>query len=202
MRICYKDSLTLHRQWRSTYHFYKIGHYEKYDWDSRDLGEHLWDLELCLLFFTESLLKKVQDLNLHRNCVRNPSATNFIYLYPFTCKSLQKPNKSYKVFMAVQLQTFCTSIKDLVIFLVNWDVFANFCNFVQLFVILFQYMQFYTEIRYMKLRYCFAGGSCQRWSPEVVTWDIDKSDMSSNFSVILSHVFKWQPCLLWESAWR
>ena len=69
-------------------------------------------------------------MDFNGNSVMNLNVTNFMYPYPLTCKSLRKLSKCFKVFMAVQLQTFCTFIQDLVMFLVNSNFFVNICRFV------------------------------------------------------------------------
>ena len=87
--------------------------------------------------FFQKVRKRVQHLEFHQKCVRTLAATDFLNSCPIICKSLRKLCKSGKVFIVVQLRTFCTSIQELVMFLVNSNFFVNICRFVYLFLILF-----------------------------------------------------------------
>ena len=74
--------------------------------------------------------KRVQHLEFHQNCVRTLAFTDFLNSCPIISNSLRKLCKSGKVFIVVQLRTFCTSIQELVMFLVNSNFFVNICRFV------------------------------------------------------------------------
>ena len=80
--------------------------------------------------FFQKVRKRVQHLEFHQKCVRTLADTDFLNSCPIICKSLRKLCKSGKVFIVVQLQTFCTSLQELVMLLVNSNFFVNIRRFV------------------------------------------------------------------------
>ena len=104
----------------------------------REIRESSYQISDYVHTFLQKVRKRIQHLDFHQRCVRTLAPTEFLNSFPIICRSLRKLSKFGKVFIAVQLQTFCTSIQDLVMFSVNSNFFINICRFVHLFSILFQ----------------------------------------------------------------
>ena len=89
----------------------------------REIRESSYEISKYVHTFFQKVRKRVQHLEFHQKCVRTLAGTDFLNSCPIICKSLQKLCKSGKVFIVVQLRTFCTSIQELVMFLVNSNFF-------------------------------------------------------------------------------
>ena len=96
----------------------------------REIRESSYEISEYVHTFFQKVCKRVQHLDFHQKCVRTLADTDFLNSCPIICKSLRKLCKSGKVFIVVQLRTFCTSIQELVMFLVNSNFFVNICRFV------------------------------------------------------------------------
>ena len=96
----------------------------------REIRESNYEISEFVHTLFQKVRKRVQHLEFHQKCVRTLAFTDFLNSCPIICKSLRKLCKSGKVFIVVQLQTFCTSIQELVMFLVNSNFFVNICRFV------------------------------------------------------------------------
>ena len=103
----------------------------------REIRESNYEISKFVHTLFQKVRKRVQHLEFHQKCVRTLAFTDFLNSCPIICKSLRKLCKSGKIFIVVQLRTFCTSIQVLVMFLVNSIFFVNICSFVQLFSISF-----------------------------------------------------------------
>ena len=96
----------------------------------REIRESSYEISKYVHTFFQKVRKRVQHLDFHQKCVRTLADTDFLNSCPIICKSLRKLCKSGKIFIVVQLRTFCTSIQVLVMFLVNSNFFVNICRFV------------------------------------------------------------------------
>ena len=96
----------------------------------REIRESNYEISEFVHTLFQKVRKRVQHLEFHQKCVRTLAFTDFLNSCPIICKSLRKLCKSGKVFIVVQLRTFCTSIQELVMFLVNSNFFVNICRFV------------------------------------------------------------------------
>ena len=96
----------------------------------REIRESNYEISEFVHTLFQKVRKRVQHLEFHQKCVRTLAFTDFLNSCPIICKSLRKLCKSGKVFIVVQLRTFCTSIQVLVMFLVNSNFFVNICSFV------------------------------------------------------------------------
>ena len=96
----------------------------------REIRESNYEISMFVHTLFQKVRKRVQHLEFHQKCVRTLAFTDFLNSCPIICKSLRKLCKSGKVFIVVQLRTFCTSIQELVMFLVNSNFFVNICRFV------------------------------------------------------------------------
>ena len=96
----------------------------------REIRDSSYQISDYVHTFLQKVRKRIQHLDFHQRCVRTLAPTDFLNSFPIICKSLRKLSKFGKVFIAVQLQTFCTSIQDLVVFSVNSNFFVNICSFV------------------------------------------------------------------------
>ena len=96
----------------------------------REIRESNYKISEFVHTLFQKVRKRVQHLEFHQKCVRTLAVTDFLNSCPIICKSLRKLCKSGKIFIVVQLRTFCTSIQVLVMFLVNSDFFVNICRFV------------------------------------------------------------------------
>ena len=76
----------------------------------REIQESSYEILDSVHTFFQKVLKRVEHLKFHQKCVRTLAATDFLTSCPIICKSLRKLSKFGKVFIGVQLQTFCTSI--------------------------------------------------------------------------------------------
>ena len=127
------------QNWKREYS--NIGHSISYTMrniiEIREIRESSYEISEYVHTFFQKVRKRVQHLEFHQKCVRTLAFTDFLNSCPIICKSLRKLCKSGKIFIVVQLRTFCTSIQVLVMFLVNSNFFVNICSFVQLFSILF-----------------------------------------------------------------
>ena len=95
----------------------------------REIRESNYEISEFVHTLFQKVRKRVQHLDFHQKCVRTLADTDFLNSCPIICKSLRKLCKSGKVFIVVQLRTFCTSIQELVMFLVNSNFFVNICRF-------------------------------------------------------------------------
>ena len=82
----------------------------------REIRESSYEISDYVHTFLQKLRKRIQHLDFHQKCVRTLAATDFLNSCPLFCKTLRKLSKSGKVFIAVQLRTFCAFIQDLVMF--------------------------------------------------------------------------------------
>ena len=96
----------------------------------REIRESNYEISKFVHTLFQKVRKRVQHLDFHQKCVRTLAVTDFLNSCPIICKSLRKLCKSGKVFIVVQLRTFCTSIQELVMFFVNSNCFVNVCRFV------------------------------------------------------------------------
>ena len=96
----------------------------------REIRESSYEISEYVHTFFQKVCKRVQHLEFHQKCVRTLAVTDFLIPCPINCKSLRKLCKSSKIFIVVQLRTFCTSIQVLVMFLVNSNFFVYICRFV------------------------------------------------------------------------
>ena len=96
----------------------------------REIRESSYEISEYVHTFFQKVRKRVQHLDFHQKCVRTLAVTDFLNSCPIICKSLRKLCKSGKIFIVVQLRTFCTSIQVLVMFSVNSNFFVSICRFV------------------------------------------------------------------------
>ena len=96
----------------------------------REIRESSYQISDYVHTFLQKVCKRIQHLDFHQRCVRTLAPTDFLNSFPIICKSLRKLSKFGKVFIAVQLRTFCTSLQDLVMFSVDSNFFVNVCSFV------------------------------------------------------------------------
>ena len=96
----------------------------------REIRESSYEISDYVHTFLQKVRKRIQHLDFHQRCVRTLATTDFLNSCPIICKSLRKLSKFGKVFIAVQLRTFCTSLQDLVMFSVDSNFFVNVCSFV------------------------------------------------------------------------
>ena len=96
----------------------------------REIRESNYEISEFVHTLFQKVRKRVQHLEFHQKCVMTLAVTDFLNSFPIICKSLHKLCKSGKVFIVVQLRTFCTSIQELVMFLVNSNFFVNICRFI------------------------------------------------------------------------
>ena len=94
----------------------------------REIRESNYEISEFVHTLFQKVRKRVQHLDFHQKCVMTLADTDFLNSCPISCKSLRKLCKSGKIFIVVQLRTFCTSIQVLVMFLVNSDFFVNICR--------------------------------------------------------------------------